>query len=381
MKLFAIAVLRDYSDYPGIITMLFMPTAKSSSKPHLELTQDARTKVLQEFCRLLQQEPEFVGQRIEFDVSAIEYELAKSEDPRLKSGTTIVTIEKIIETKQPVINSEAKILLGMGFDNMMQLPYWSEVDKFANKVDKIYVSYRTLSAEEIAKTKEYTITKDAEKPILRFETTIPGFFKVDNLPIVISGFGLPEEPTPTKETVQAAINSKSDDGFNLPLPSIKIVGETGDTSEIPATSSSMMRYFIKKIIRETRGSNTPEIVDQYKQKIKRTMFGNLDVSKNWEQLYSITFADYAKPGNYEKIFPEEAKDMKYEEEYNAIIFPDTAAVDVAAAPPAAAAPPGGGARSKKTKRRKGRRNSRSKTHKRRLTNKRRGNRRRNRTRH
>ena len=370
MKLFANAVLEDYSG--SNITMLFMPTAKSGSKPHLALTQDARKSVLTEFCNLLQAEPEFAGQKIRFEVSTIEYILDGA-----KSGATIATIDELVKGKS---KSDDKILLGIGFDNMMQLPYWAEVDKYKDHVDKIYVSYRTLSAEEIAKTSVYTITEDvsAEKPKLRFDTTIPGYFKIENLPIVVRGFGLPQEESPTKETVQAAIKSKSDDGFNLPLPSIKIVGKTGDTSEIPATSSSMMRYFIKKYIRETRGSNNAEILEQYKEKIKNIMFGPSYMSERWDGLFSTTIADYENPENYEKIFPkltgdaltkEEAKEMKYEEEYSAIFT-------------AAAANPGGGARSKKTKRRKGVKGGRrSKTRKRRLTNKRRGNRRRNRTHH
>ena len=277
----------------------------------------------------------------------------------------------------------------------MQLPYWAEVDKFVNHVAKIYVSYRTLSPEEEAKTNVYTITKDVsdEKPKLRFETAIPGFFNVVNLPIVIHGFGLPEEPAPSRDTTQKAIDSKSDDEFKLLLPGIKIVGKTGDdTSQIPATSSSMMRYFIKKIIREKRDNKNAEILDQildqYKQKIKNTMFGPTLVPENWEQLFLNTIADYENPKNYEKIFPEEAKDIEYEKQYNAIFPAAPAAVDVAAvdaavdvAAPPPPPPPGGGARSKKTKRRNGRRNSRSKTRKRRLTNKRRGNRRRNRTHH
>jgi nicotinic acid mononucleotide adenylyltransferase len=368
MKLFANAVLEDYSG--SNITMLFMPTAKSGSKPHLALTQNARMSVLTEFCNLLKKEPEFADQRISFEVSTIEYILDGA-----KSGATIATIDELVKGKR---KSDDKILLGIGFDNMMQLPYWAEVDKYIDHVDKIYVSYRTLSAEEIAKTSVYTITEDvsAEKPKLRFDTTIPGFFKIENLPIVVRGFGLPQEESPTKETVQAAIKSKSDDGFNLPLPSIKIVGKSSEnTSEIPATSSSMMRYFIKKIIRETRGSNNAEILEQYKEKIKNIMFGPILEPERWDDLFSITFADYEKSGNYEKIFPEEAKDMKYEEEYNAIFTPPAVGAT-------AAANPGGGARSKKTKRRKGVKGGRrSKTRKRRLTNKRRGNRRRNRTHH
>jgi nicotinic acid mononucleotide adenylyltransferase len=381
MKLFAIAVLSDYSDRN--IIMLFMPTAKSSSKPHLALTQDARMAILKEFCRLLKTEPEFADQRIEFDVSTIEYNLAKTDDPdpRLKSGNTIVTIDELVKGKS---KPDDKILLGIGFDNMMQLPYWAEVDKYKDHVDKIYVSYRTLSTEEIAKTKVYTITEDVsdEKPKLRFDTKIPTFLKKTD--IVVKGFGLPID-TSTIEMAQDAITKSDDDNFRLPLPSIKIVGQTGETSEIPATSSSMMRYFIKKYI---QASSIEDVgtTKQYKQKIKNTMFGPIHVPETWDDLFSTTIEDYKNPENYKKIFPEltgqalteeEAKDVKYEKDYSAM-FPDTAA----AAAATAAAAPGGGARSKKTKRRKGVKGGRrSKTRKRRLTNKRRGNRRRNRTHH
>ena len=191
MKLFAIAVLKDYPS--SKINMLFMPTAKSGSKPHLAPTQAARTKVLTEFCNLLKKESEFAGKTITFEVSDIEYKLAESKDSMLNSGATIATIDELVKGKSKP--DDDKILLGIGFDNMMQLPYWAEVDKYKVRVDKIYVSYRTLSPEELAKTKVYTITQDVsdEKPKLRFETKIPGFLKkVDN---VVTGFGLPPETT------------------------------------------------------------------------------------------------------------------------------------------------------------------------------------------
>ena len=83
MKLFAIAVLKDYPS--SKINMLFMPTAKSGSKPHLAPTQAARTKVLTEFCNLLKKESEFAGKTITFEVSDIEYKLAESKDSMLNS--------------------------------------------------------------------------------------------------------------------------------------------------------------------------------------------------------------------------------------------------------------------------------------------------------
>lgn len=375
MKLFAKEVLSDYPD--GKITMLFMPTAKSSSKPHLELTKAARYDVLEKFCQLLKSESDFKERdRITFAVSDVEYKLSESEssDQRMKSGSTIVTIETLVGNQDnlPRISGHNKILLGIGFDNMMQLPYWAEVGKFHEMVDKIYVSYRSLTQEEVAKTHEYVITQDdnENKPRLRFETTIPGFFKPESLQTVIEEFGLQVQQSLSKykESVQLALNEKKDDSFYLKLPSIKIVGKHDDTSEIPGTSSSMMRYFIKKYI----NAETAELKEQYKQNIKKIIFGDRAVDDDWDVLFNNTVSDYEI--NKQTLFPlkegqalqaEQAKDAEYERQYSELFQNKD-----------------GGARSKKTKRyKRGRKNSRNKTRKRYLTNKKRSNRRRNRTRH
>jgi nicotinic acid mononucleotide adenylyltransferase len=360
-----------------------MPTAKSSSKPHLELTKAARYNVLEKFCQLLKSESDFKERdrrdRITFAVSDVEYKLSESEssDQRMKSGSTIVTIETLVGNQDnlPRISRHNKILLGIGFDNMMQLPYWAEVGKFHEMVDKIYVSYRSLTQEEVAKTHEYVITQDdnENKPRLRFETTIPGFFKPENLQTVIEEFGLQVQQSlsKSKESVQLALNEKKDDSFYLKLPSIKIVGKHDDTSEIPGTSSSMMRYFIKKYI----NAETAELKEQYKQNIKKIIFGDRavdDVDDDWDVLFNNTVRDYEI--NKQTLFPlkegkdlqaEQAKDAEYERQYSELFQNKD-----------------GGARSKKTKRyKRGRKNSRNKTRKRYLTNKKRSNRRRNRTRH
>ena len=59
------------------ILMLYMPTAESSSKPHLKLTQEERIKALTEFCTKLKTEISY--DKINFEASRIEYEIFKTK--------------------------------------------------------------------------------------------------------------------------------------------------------------------------------------------------------------------------------------------------------------------------------------------------------------
>jgi len=120
MKLYARQVLLDYTDYN--ILMLFMPTALGSSKPHLEPTQKSRLDMLSVFCDQLKQEPGFDGRNILFDVSTIEYLLCKGG---VRDTATVRTLAELNK-----IRPGTPLLLGMGLDNMLQLPYWKEVEKY-----------------------------------------------------------------------------------------------------------------------------------------------------------------------------------------------------------------------------------------------------------
>jgi nicotinic acid mononucleotide adenylyltransferase len=131
--------------YPtGLIVMLFMPTAKSSSKPHLLPTQANRIQILNLYCRKLHDTFALEGileNRIQFISSELEYELSKEG----KSTSTINTI-KMLE------RVGCDVTLTMGLDNLFDLPYWERVveykDILANPA--IYVPQRNVSDAESA---------------------------------------------------------------------------------------------------------------------------------------------------------------------------------------------------------------------------------------
>jgi nicotinic acid mononucleotide adenylyltransferase len=139
---------------------MFMPTAVSSSKPHLIDTQDSRLEILKIFCQLLKEEETLKDNRITFEASEIEYELYK--EPHQKSTATILTIDKLKKNYQ-----NSTLCIGMGYDNMMQLPYWTNIEKYVDNVAKIYVGYRKLTNEEEGKTELFNIGNNGTN--LRFE--------------------------------------------------------------------------------------------------------------------------------------------------------------------------------------------------------------------
>lgn len=129
--------------YPtGLIVMLFMPTAKSSSKEHLEPTQANRIQILNLYCRKLQDTFALEGileNRIQFISSELEYELSKEG----KSTSTINTI-----TALKTVGCD--ITLTMGLDNLFDLPYWERVAEYKDILANpaIYVPLRVVSAEQ-----------------------------------------------------------------------------------------------------------------------------------------------------------------------------------------------------------------------------------------
>ena len=129
--------------YPtGLIVMLFMPTAKSSSKEHLEPTQANRIQILNLYCRKLQDTFALEGileNRIQFMSSEMEYELSKEG----KSTSTINTI-----TALKTVGCD--ITLTMGLDNLFDLPYWERVAEYKDILANpaIYVPRRVVSAEQ-----------------------------------------------------------------------------------------------------------------------------------------------------------------------------------------------------------------------------------------
>jgi len=135
------ATRKTLEEYPDkSILMLFMPTKKSGSKPHLELTQDERIQALQEFCIMLREE--IKDPRVTFEASKLEYEIFE----KYNSSATIYTLQKLKETYPG-----STIILTMGLDNLFDLPYWQEIENYAFFTKKIYVPLRNIEQEELSK--------------------------------------------------------------------------------------------------------------------------------------------------------------------------------------------------------------------------------------
>jgi len=298
MKLFAIKILQD-PDYTNArnILMLFMPTALGSAKPHLLPTQELRIEVLNKFCDLL--DNEFRGSRVHFEASRIEYELCSGDN---KSTATIRTIEKL-RTDFP--ESGYRIVLGMGLDNMFQLPYWGNIKDYTVSVEKIYVASRALTELDMAKTRKF-LNPGRTVPV-NFEIIVPSWA---NLQQVREGFDI--SGNTNAELTDALKKAAPENGgpytYYIPLPEIVIVGEEG---EIPATSSSMMRQFILKYLKGVDEKN-----EENREKIRNLMWGDKR-SDETEELLQKTIDDY---DNYftSKSIGYEPKEI--ENEYDEIKF-------------------------------------------------------------
>lgn len=153
------AAKQTLEDNSGNILMLFMPTAASSSKKHLAVTQGARIDALTLFCAGLKKD--FPDPRIRFEASSLEYEIYT------KTGktATIFTIDALTELYKP-----AKIALTMGLDNLYDLPFWERAGEYATKLTAgVYVAMRDTTSEDIANTIEAKNLKFSEdKWRLRF---------------------------------------------------------------------------------------------------------------------------------------------------------------------------------------------------------------------
>ena len=284
MEAFATKIQIDFPEKK--ILMLFMPTA-GGSKAHLQPTRNTRKEVLDVFCEKLK----ISFSDITFETSEIEYNIFDKEETKGKT-TTIYTINKL-KMQYP----NAKICLGMGIDNAYQLPYWQDIDKYSEFVEKIYVVPRKPTPEELNKTRLFNVVnKDNTTAQLRFDITVP--WKNDTF---LKGF-FGKDTTETKDTISKdtllnklieanKVNEANEDNkdkpftFHLTLPSIVIL----DTS-IPATSSSMMRYFIGQYISTNEDLN--------KEKVEKIMFSS---DKTHTKLVENTITNYRDV--FKGVFP------------------------------------------------------------------------------
>jgi nicotinic acid mononucleotide adenylyltransferase len=288
------------TDFEGKnILMLFMPTA-GGSKTHLQPTRDSRKKVLDVFCSMLKD----THPNITFETSPIENEIFDDVTTKGKTAT-IYTIDKL-KTKYP----NSTICLGMGLDNAYQLPYWEKINEYSTKVAKIYVVPRTPTAEELEKTRLFNV-KNADQTIavMRFDVTVPwtnGTFLKCFLPgdsTVTVGKG-------EKDNLIGALTSVNDDKkepflFYQELPPVKIL----EATSIPATSSSMMRYFIGQIIQNI---NIPENTI----KVEKLMFGPT-ITEEQKPMVEATIVDY-RNNVFKSAFPPDDPKINYNTQYASI---------------------------------------------------------------
>jgi nicotinic acid mononucleotide adenylyltransferase len=335
MNLFAKQVLNDYKDALEII-MLFMPTGGSGSKKHLQPTQDSRLEVLRIFCYILKNRFH-TNRNVSFIASDIEIK-------RYESGIVDTSTYRTINDLK-LNYPRHEILLAMGYDNMLQLPYWANIETYKENVTTIYVSFRQLTEEEERKTANFKVGEN----ILRFETSIPRWGprmldavndKFSNGTKSIQDAGTIEnaqtqmdsllESQTTVQSIQSrSISStlflKQDSPiildsptYNVKLPNITIIGKPKEKGKlyIPATSSSMMRYYIWEYITNENKQN----IQQIKKKILNIMFGKYKKGLTTENLnlaFNITIDNYIL-GKDEKWFTK-PNDDGYDKKYKSLL--------------------------------------------------------------
>jgi nicotinic acid mononucleotide adenylyltransferase len=192
MEAMSMIAAQHLKDFPSAksITMLFMPTFKSSSKPHLARTNDERVAALNVYCEMLKEI--YTDTRIKFEVSTIEKDTS--------SSATIFTLEAL-KTQYP----EAKITLAMGFDNLLDLPFWVRVNEYKTIIQHLYVPQRKLTPAEIATTNEMRVN-DVD---LRFNTFASWdsaqktSLATKNVPEILEGITITllGTPSPTSSTM------------------------------------------------------------------------------------------------------------------------------------------------------------------------------------
>ena len=293
MEMFAEKILSEYSNTK--ILMLFMPTALSSSKPHLEPTQDDRIEVLNKFSEILN--ATYPDNNITFEASKIEYELCAQNI----STATIRTIDKLKE----IYPTPSIILLGMGKDNILQLPYWEKIREYAVKVTSIYVVNRELSKAENNIVANFSITQQPGTT-LPFQKILPWQKSKEDIQDIFGITGLDNNGTYEKGIDVTTINQGDEPHINIKLPNIVMLGTP------PPTSSSMLRYYIYKYIIEVN----EEVKNEIKEQIKNIMFGQY--RDNIDKLIDQTIENYTnrEPSYKFCISP---KNDDYEDKYNAFI--------------------------------------------------------------
>ncbi len=241
MEAFIQRIMKDYNRPNTNYTFFFMPTKSSSSKPHLQVTMDQREGILELFSNKLKNK--YPNPNVTIAPSRIEFDKETPSD-------TINTIEELQKQYR-----NHKIILGMGKDNALQLPYWGKIDKYKDNVESIYLVKREVEGET-------RVFENIEgKKIGTFDITLPSWFDEKSLSSV---FEITEELVDRKLPNSSIIK--------IGLPKIIEIDEN-----IPSSSSSMIRHFISRIIKNE------DVREENKTKIKHLMFGT-DEFKGYEDI-------------------------------------------------------------------------------------------------
>jgi len=283
------------------INMMFMPTAESISKPHLKFSKDSRVKILLEFCKRLKEK----YPRINFITSNIEYSIYEERN----SSHSIYTVEKLREISKP----GDLIFFGMGLDNLYQIPYWYRINEFSNNLEGIYYVNRNINDEDFIITDEFMVFDqelkiDNKEKYIRFQKILPWNMKPNNIFTRFMKFEskinyskIDSEKNMFIKGFDITTLFPKNNVINTSLPKFYSISETF----IPRTSSSMLRFFIYKLIK------TKE--NKYKNYIKNLIFGK---EYNNIQLIDELIIEYEKIFNIIPI-PE---DKNFQEEYDKLFI-------------------------------------------------------------
>jgi nicotinic acid mononucleotide adenylyltransferase len=247
METFITKVKADYPEHD--YSFLFMPTARSGSKLHLEPTQQNRIDILREFSGRLSTE-----HSVHVEASIIEYGIYND----IKVTDTIYTINKIKE-----VNPEAVIVLGMGQDNVLQLPFWKDIEKYKELVEKIYIVKREMDGGPST-----TDFNDLGGNFIgAFENKPPNWAAdEDRLKPVFANVTKKVDDTVDIGTVIFDLGTV----IKISLPEIVKI-----EAEISPSSSSMIRHFIAKIVKNID-------VDTNAKKIAFLIFGPDEIKHDME---------------------------------------------------------------------------------------------------
>ena len=249
-------------DYRGHkINLVFMPTAKLVSKKYLEYTKNSRILTLQRTCvDLMKKYPD-----IRCIASTLEYDIYEET----QDTSSIFTF---IKMKHPF---SGKLIAAMGFDNMLQLPFWERVEEYYGLLHGIYVINRKISLEESGKVNLFQI-KDGS--YFEFQSVVP--------------WDLSEEVSLSRFEVLVhkgdnLLDKISKLKINFDLPKITIIN-----GEVKDLSSTMVRYFLYRTIVDN---------SNFIDKIKYIIFETESIDENQTMLLFEIIKEYSKFFNLEKI--------------------------------------------------------------------------------